>query len=154
MAITQFYEDLFVKTIDTSETPNCGSFTFTNDMELSNVQLMLFINGTLGGSETATIKLQSQNNNDMYTSTTLNLASQLSSEESVTGDWLGYVKFDFDREHINSSFTYNVELSFSNYTRNGDTFYISFVYDWPYTINASSPTVGGANMKFYGYKEI
>ena len=118
-----------IKTIDTAEDVDLGGFYSTSKFELSNMRLLIYKNGTPGGSETATIKLYPNEDFDVptYTSDVFTFSNIPDFGEF----WIGWVRFDFNREVINldadGDFPYFPRLEMANYTRNADTFYFSTV---------------------------
>lgn len=155
MAFLNFPETLYVKTIDTSEEIKLGSIKVTNSLELANIRVFLYIKGTLGGTEQIKVHLSSD------VSCTKKIISSDWSDLSglpVGGNFLGWVRTDFNREGLNQNITYYCSLELNNYTRNADTFYLSGVFDFPAPVYL--PTGNNVlldhniGMQIFGYSEI
>ena len=151
MSITQFPRDLYIKTADTSEEVQLGSFSPAANMELDSIKVWLHIKGTPGGSETIQIKIygDSAYSNLVYTST----AHALSGITAI--DFLGWIKCDFNRENLNKNTTYYPAVVLGNYTRNADTYYIGFVHDWPDGTYHTTTDINTAPLatQWFGYQE-
>ena len=137
MGFLDFADTQYIKTIDTSETPNMGSFSVTDNGELKYMRVKLFVNGTLGGTEQIRLKIYSDAalTSVLYTSDWSEI-SNITDENGViaTGDWFGWIRMDFNRESINKNLTYYVEAEFNNYTRNLDTYYLGLAHDFPFPV--------------------
>lgn len=142
MTIEQFPKDIAVKTMDTSEVVNCGGFSPTNHGELKYITLRTFIQGhaSLGGSETLTMKLYPDEN---YNSSSVIDTSAALSLSDITfsggnADYLGNLRFDFNEVNINKNMDYFLTVEASNYTRALNSFYLSFLYNFPESPHAGS----------------
>lgn len=147
-----------IKTLDTGEIPHLGGFTMPADMELKYIRMTVYIHNTagLGGSEQMRLGLYSRSD----------LAGLVvNSDWASVGDWssavgttngsyqIGLMRFDFNRQFLDSDSEYHLAVETNNYTRNGSTFYLATVCDWPDPINTPA-TVGAyyaAQAAFYGY---
>lgn len=141
MAFKDFSENLFVRAIDTGETINLGGFTVANDIELQHLRVKIYIEDVtaLGGSETYVVKAfgQSDFTNELFTSSTMNVSDITN---IGTDNWLGFVRVDFNRQNMNASTEYYFSIEFSNYTRNGELFFIAGVFDFPFPVYDNSET--------------
>lgn len=141
MAFKDFSDIKYIKTVDTSETINMGSFSTDANLELGHIRALIYIQGTLGGSEQIRLSIYptEDSTNATYTSSWSNVGDVLDENgEAVTGNWLGLIRCDFDRENINNNLTYYLKAELQNYTRNSQTFYIGFAYDYPNIIYDNS----------------
>jgi len=161
MAYGQFPETLLVKSIDTSETVELGQFQPTANGEIAHIRAHMFKHGTIGGSESVTISIHTSSDltTAYATSDAVTFATiQNSSNLNTTGDWIGWFRFDFNRENLNKNQTYYVSCTLTNYTRNSDTYYAGLVYDFPYpTYDPASSitnyTLAPLGMKWFAYQE-
>ena len=155
MAFLNFPETLYVKTIDTSEEIKLGSIKVTSELELAHIRVFMYIAGTLGGTEQIRVHLCSDADcsKKIITSDWSDL-----SDLSVSGDFLGWIRTDFSREGLNPNITYYCALELNNYTRNGDTFYTSGVFDFPapvYLPTGSNVLLDhNIGMQIFGYSEV
>jgi len=155
MAFLNFPETLYVKTIDTSEEIRLGSLKTAENLELAHIRVFLYVAGTMSGAEQIRIHLCSDAacTKKLITSSWSNLSGL-----PVNGNFLGWVRTDFSRQGLNPNITYYTSLEINNYTRNGDTYYLSGVFDFPAPVYIQ----GGGNvlldhnigMQIFGYKEI
>lgn len=137
MAYLQFPDTLLMKTFDTAERVELGTFQTTDNQELRHIRVNLFQSGTPGGFEELTLNLHTSSD---FTGTYASSDTVLMSD--VT-DNLSWVRFDFGRININKNLTYFSTMTTANYTRNGDTFFIALAYDFPVPIYSA-----GANTNF------
>lgn len=151
MSIQQYAQKQIVKTLDTGELASVGSFSTVDHTELRYVRLWFFKHGAEGGSERLRLKVCSdaELSKVLYSSAWANLADA----EIADDYWMGWLRFDFEREHINKNLTYYLALETASYTRTAD-YYLSLVRDWAtpiYAIGDSGalPTA----MQIYGYEE-
>lgn len=137
MAFKDFAETQYIKTIDTGESPRLGSFQVLENGELKHVRVKLFIKGNFSGNEQIRLKVYSEPTFQslLYTSNWSNI-NQVVDENgnTVTGNWLGWIRIDFNEENINKNMTYYLEAEFANYTRNSDTYYLGLAHDFPFPI--------------------
>lgn len=135
MSILQFSDEKYAKTFDDDEEIRLGSFSTNNSGWLGNIRTNIYINEVfnLVGNETLQMKVYSDPNlNTVWATSKEFKLSEIaidSSDLSKTG-FLGYVRFDFNQEHINSQYTYYPTVQISNYSRVGD-FFVSMLYDFP-----------------------
>lgn len=137
MAFKDFADVQYIKTVDTGESPRLGSLTAASNGELAHIRVKLYINGTLNGSEQIRLKVYSDSafQSLLYTSKWSNINQVIDENgNAVTGDWIGWIRIDFNRENVNNKFPYYIEAEFANYTRNFDTFYLGLAHDFPFPI--------------------
>lgn len=153
MSYSNFPNQFRVMTFETSETVQLGRYKVGQATELKYVVMDLFKVGTMGGSETLTMKLYGSN---LYSGTaiatssafTLSGASYLSNSNAI-----GQIRFTFNREQLNPNLWYYVAITSSNYTRNGDTYYLGAVLDWPNAVSTIYGAPSPARLSFVGYKD-
>lgn len=153
MAITNFPTPLAFKVLETSTTEELGTVQAGEDFELAYMRVLLYIAGTYGGSETLTAHLYSENDTLLYSSSAVTL-SQIT---GIGADWLGWLRFDFSRENIKSGTTFKLKMTSTNYTRNGDTYYLGIGFDWsdPALTNSANDGINyGIYAPMYGYKRL
>lgn len=138
MTFPQFARDQFIRVIETNETADMGAYTLGTSTELDQISLWINVEGNPGGSETMQIEIygSSEAGAALYTSDVVTLSDVVfnegeSTEFSGTGDFIGVMPFGFSRENLASGQTYYLKLKMANYTRNGDTYYIGYVFDNP-----------------------
>lgn len=150
MAFTQFPNEAVVETFETSEVVKLSRFTLATATELLYVTLRILKVGTAGGSETLTLKVFGSSD---YTGTAVATSSAftLSTISGLTTNWIGDVRFTFARQNLSAA-TYYLALTTANYTRNGDTFYLGAVQEWPYTFNTITTFQAGAQFAVIGYR--
>lgn len=139
MAFTDFSEDQYVRTFNSTGDIRLGAFSSASNLELKHIRLSAYLNGVsnLGGSERIRIKIYGESSyaSPLYT-------SDWSSISSITNlgstNWIGWIRIDFNNEPINKNLTYYAAAEIGNYTRNGDTFYVGLNYDFPFSIYDNS----------------
>lgn len=153
MALQNFHNKLFCRIFDTSEEINCGAFQVTDNQELRHIRVLILIYGGVPTTETLTLKLHSESSLSSLYATSDSIS--LSDVAQTTNYWIGYVRFDFDRINLNKNNTYWVNITTGNYTRNSNTYYLGYVFDWPvgtYNDDTTTP-MSNANMQIFGYRE-
>jgi hypothetical protein len=134
MAFKDFSEKMYFKVFDTSETINIGSFDTTQNGELGHLRALVYVKGTLVGSEQIrfTVYPAESSTSAMYTSDWMDISGIVDENgNSVTGNWVGLLKIDFNREHIDSDIEYFLKAELNNYTRDNNTYYIALGFDFP-----------------------
>lgn len=143
MGQSPYFKYLIANVLDTSEEKHLGGYTITDkDLELAHIRVKLFVTGTPGGSEQLRLNVYSRSDLDALVaqSNWIDVADFY----TVTTQFLSLVRFDFNREFFEVGDTLHLALESNNYTRNGDSFYISFISDWPDPVNV--PTDADAYM--------
>ena len=151
MSILNFPEDFSVLVVDSSTEAYLGGFEVTTNQELGHIVLHMYKHGAHVGTEQFRLAIYtSEDRSDTpFYSETLDV----SDITSMTSDgWKGRVRFDFDRQNINTVSTYHVTLDPVSYSRTGDTFYFGAVLDNPLTINTNNTPQAGAAMEVWGYR--
>lgn len=150
MGFKDFPTPLRVKVAETSEEVECGSFSMGEHIELRHCRITLLKVGSAGGSEQLRLNIYTDEDYErrLYQSDWL----ELSDIEGLTTNWLGRVRFDFDRLHLNKDHTYYAAVESQSYTRDGEDFYIGFILDWPLQINSHAGDDYALKMAFYGYR--
>lgn len=137
MSVFNFSETQYVKSVDTGELVRCGGFQVNENAELGYVRSLLYIKGALTGTEKIRTKFYLDANHTMllYTS---DWSPFLISE--IPGNWFGWVTTSYNNENLNPNITYYIEVEFTGYTRNAESFYIGVCRDFPYPIYKITPT--------------
>lgn len=151
MSYLQFPKRMDVRVIASSAVTDLGSFQPIENLELYAMRVKLFIKGTTGGTERARIKIfgESTRGSALYTSSW----STLSSITTLAANWQGWLRFDFNKENINKDIAYFLGIEIENYTRNGETYYISYALDNIANVYAATGSLGQAAIEIYGYTE-
>ena len=159
MSFRQFSEYQYIRAMDTGEIIKLGGFKLGTSHEIGHMRVLTFINGTLGGSEQLRVNIYSDigHSKKIFHSDWSNIGGTLENENGalITGNWLGLIRFDFNRQNINKNFFYYASIESQSYTRNGDTFYIGFSYDYPFPRYSNSANASyEANLAFeiFGYE--
>lgn len=150
MSFENFPSELYFRVID-GET-EIGTMSPNELLEISNIRLMIYIHGTLAGSEQLRINIYSVNDVLKIQGDYLDI----SDIANLATDWIGSLRFDFNREVLTAGETYTLKIESNNYTRNGDTLYIAAGYDWPlntYTTVEGAPNYG-IHQELFGYKRL
>jgi len=151
MAILQHPAEEYCKVVDTDELCVAGGFQTARHEELRHIVMRLYKKGARGGSERMRLKI-------FLDDSCLHLYAwsswvRLSDIEGIDADaaWKGDVRFDFESPNINKHRTYWVAIEIENYTRNRDTFFLAFLYDWPDPLYQQLGTpLYGLRMALYG----
>lgn len=106
-----------------------GAFQTTAVVSLEHIMLNLYIKGTVGGNETLRINLYG---NTRFSTPVVSSDWVTLSEitDLGTGNWLGFVRFDFDGYTINPNNTYRIKIESADYTRDAETYYIGALLDY------------------------
>lgn len=154
MSVSPIHRDIIVKTLNTGEKAHLGGFTYNDDTELARIKLKVFVHGTpTGGSEQIRLGLYSRSDLGglVANSAWANVADFVGGQY-----WLDLVRFDFDpRQFLDSNSEYHLAIETQNYTRNGQTFYVSVVADWNDPVNTHSSDLAAfaAEAHAYGYRQ-
>jgi len=160
MPFEKYPSKMFFRTLDTGEELRLGTVELPaaasntrQGFELRHLRLALYKHGAHGGSEQLRVRIypNADHATPVHTSDWLSL----SSITTLSTYWLGWLRFDFARAHL-WGLTYHVTVQAQNYTRNGDSYYLGFKFDWPDRVN--SVVAGahglriGAQMGLVGYQ--
>jgi hypothetical protein len=140
---------LFFKTVDTAEIVHLGGFSTANDMQIKYARMMIFVKGITAATEQFRINILPVvgSGTAIATSDWFDLADIT----TLTANWVGFFRFDFNGEFIDATSDYYAQFETQNYTRNSDTAYIGLALDWPLPINTPSvPTTPAPGIEFYG----
>ena len=153
MSFQQFADVQYIKTFDNNEKIRMGSFSVVESLELKYIRSLFYINGTLSGTEQVQMTLYSDPDysNVLYQSNTVDIVDI----GTYTNNFIGWIRFDFEQKNINKDITYYPAMTISNYTRNGDTFYIGMSYDFPFPMYDNSEDLffnHPIGMQIFGYK--
>lgn len=134
MPFTQFPEFTWIRTIDTNEQVDLATITPSRTMELIHIRPLIYRQG----SATANLQLT------LHTSTNYNVtyASSNTVASSTWGsgtNYLGWIRFDFNREVLRANQTYYLTMKTSSYTGTSSVFF-ALTFDSPNTNN----TIGSA----------
>lgn len=153
MATYQFPKDLYIQTLETGAEGYIGSYTPSTGMEIQYGLLHIFKKGTPGGTEQLRLRVYSDPTfqSNLFNSDWLSV-SDITDGFGTSSDWIGSIRFDFARQNMAANRTYYVRIESSNYTRNGEIYYIGFTYDWPETVNTQTGSTAGAKLELYGYE--
>ena len=138
MAFKDFSETLEVNVLDSNGTIVLGGYTLQKETELQYVYCQIFQLGTLAGSERIRVGVASDSAGSRvaFYSNWVNLSDI--PDISADDGWIGWVRFDFGRQGLATNFQHTLVMEADNYTRVGDTFYISAVRDFPNAIYSTS----------------
>lgn len=129
MSYQQFSNLKKIKVI-ASATENIGSFDTTANTELKYIVLGMYFKGTGFASETFRLKLFGSSDYSGVLATSD--WSAVSNIDGLNGgNWIGTVRFTFNRYPINKNFAYFMQIESANYARNANTKYASIVFDYP-----------------------
>lgn len=149
MAFKDFSNQLYIKTLDTGEEGGLGTFTLTQNFEVNYMQMPIYVHGALGGTERLRINVYSSTNSSLLMQSDW---SNLSDIDNIGAYWIGKIRFNFTRKYLQKTVPIVLKLEVDNYTRNGDTFYIGYVLDWPLETNQQDSTPPlGADVAIVGY---
>jgi len=152
MAFLDFPNQLQVKVLDseTNDAAQLGSFTMSEETELNNIRVCLVKHGPAVGSEVLRIKLALSND----VTRAVVVSDDVAVDDISTSDFfVGWVKFDFERQHLDPNLTYFAFLEYENYVRDEETFYIAYCFDDVFAVNDFNASDDfGAAMQILGYK--
>jgi hypothetical protein len=140
---------LFFRTVDTSEVVHLGGFSTTNDMQLKYARMMIFVKGITATNQQFRIVILPVSG--VGTAIATSDWFDLVDITTLTANWVGFFRFDFNSEFIDATSDYYVQFETQNYTRTADTAYIGLALDWPNPINTPSVTTKPPpGIEFYG----
>lgn len=133
-----------------------GAFQLGKDLELQYIQLtMLNFSGDDAGltgfrlyvSVDASGRSSGEGSGEFVAESNLVTWSDV---EDLGEYWLGFVRFDFDREHLDKDITYRLTIQSSTYAPNASR-WVGVKVDWPDTVN---DTPNGPQLRIFGYREL
>ena len=158
MAFKQFPRDRFVKIFATDEIVRVGSFSNVSG-ELAHIRSEIYIKGTLGGNEKMRLKVYSDARYTALfaTSEWFDLIKIEDEDGNVVGgDYIGDVRFDFNRQNINPNITYYVAAEIVDYTENYDSFFVAISRDYinsVYSVAGNKYSNHPFKMQIFTYKQ-
>ena len=142
---------MYFKTIDTGETPHLGTFALGEDMQLNYARLLLFKKALTITTEQLRIVVLSSISAGVGTAIATSDWFDIIDITNLATNWIGFIRFDFAGEFLESNSSYFVRLETANYTAVVDTSYLAVSLDWPNPINTSAvlsdPAIG---IELYG----
>jgi hypothetical protein len=128
------------------------------DIELKWIRQVIFVHGVAGGSEQLRLGLYSRSDLTglVINSDWAEVADWVSEIGNANGDYqIGFMRFDFERQHLDSDTEYHLAIETNNYTRNADTFYLAAISDWPDPVNtpATNPAYYAGAAHWFGYAD-
>lgn len=142
MAYKDFNEKKYVYVTDTSTVNKLGSIQVDEPIEIANIRLDFYKNGTEVGDEVFRLNIYSDPDYSKVYASSNDVA--LSDIPDLGTYWIGWLRFDFDSIPVvgTSSNTFYIGLEPVTYTRVGDTFYVGAAADWYPNINDIGVSVG------------
>lgn len=126
MSFLQFPSKQYIKVIETSENVDLGTIVPANHYEITNLRLRIYIRDTSLTNEIAQVFLY----NNVGLTNLIGSSNQVRlSDVTAETDWLGWVRFDFNRSLVLSSETTYVRFTLSNYTRQPQN-YVALALDF------------------------
>lgn len=125
MSFLNFSENLFAVIWNTPEELEISKIDFTEAIELEHIRVKCFKRNSPGGS--VKLQLKSENGAIICESNTVNLSD-------IQQNFLGLVRFDFNRNNIQLGKYRLVALVQGNYLRVSYGFFFSMIYDFPVRI--------------------
>lgn len=157
MTLRKFPSKLYCKVFGTGETVSPGGFTLAQAQQLQYVRLLIYKHGACAGTEQFRLKVYADSalTKLVTTSAWSSFASDDASAIRAASYWLGFLRFDFAKEWLPASQAFYLALESTGYTRNGNTFYVGGILDWPLSIytQSQSPKFSFA-MEIYGYRKV
>lgn len=131
MSIKNFSENLFARISGESETVKIATHEILTGGEIGNMRMMIYKQGNPGG----TIKIVCYHRGNVANPV---CQSNTVSFSGITENFLGFLRFDFNRENIYQNSVLDIYAVISGYSRNGDTDYFSMIFDFPSPIYDNS----------------
>lgn len=150
MSYKQFPAVNKIKVLDSAIQEKIGSFQVPAATDLTNILLHIYIKGLLAGNEKVRLKIFSSNR--FETPTTISSWINLADIPNLNGgDWIGYIRFDFDGQPLNPNYYYYMQLELTGYTRNADVHYIAVNLEYGTDLNTLVSANGlGAHLAVIG----
>lgn len=118
-----------------------GSFTVAANTDITYIVLNMYIHGTIVGDERMRLNLYASSyKNDPVTTSDWLYWSDI--DGIGTGNYLGWLRFDFNGHHISSEYPYYMSIETANYTRNADTYYLAALCEYAVTLSTMSRRLG------------
>lgn len=133
MSIKQFndFQDVSVLEND-SDMMKLALLLPSESFQIQYIMAKVYLQGSFL-NESLKLRLHSSENYNLILA-----ESNLVNLENAGLNYLGWIRFDFNREELYSGFTYHLTAVSNGYTRNADISYISFVHDWPIRFYSST----------------
>lgn len=135
MAFKDFSEYQYERDMDTGEIIKMGSLKVGEAVQLLYMRIMMAIHGVFSGTEQVRVNIYADEGQSkkMFSSSWSNLNTIVNASDSViSGNWIGMLRMDFDRQNLNPNIRYYAGVESQNYVASFDTFYISFCHDYPF----------------------
>ena len=151
MAYNQFPTDQYFIVVTDDNPTEAGSLLLGEDIELGHVVCTLQKFGAHSGGETLQVHIYG--NRDLSTPIASSDEVPMADIDSLTAsNWAGKVRFDFDRQHLDSGNTYYFGVQVNNYTFNDGVYFWAYALDWPDDINTYAlSTKRGLQAAILGY---
>lgn len=130
MSVLNFPDTFYMLPLESSGIRDLGGFTGASG-ELKHILLWMVVVGTSTGLEQFTLGIYPDNAFDDFETAIASSTARTITDFSVASNGYNYVRFDFSDVNINANISYRLGLSSTNYTRNGDVFYVGPLLDWP-----------------------
>lgn len=128
-----------------------GTYKPPQDSLLQNCYVYYYIKGVSSiTNETMILRFHTSDNlNRVYAA-----SSSIKMSAMFTGstNFIGRVRFDFSDVPIDANTTYYLSIATTNYARNADIFYFSFLKDFPFTTNSNGSAETAETPLDYAYK--
>lgn len=155
MTIRKMPERQVVKVMETDEQYLAGGLVAERTEQLSTLRLLLYKHGVHAGTERARVRLY---HDEALTSVYATSSwSSIDAIENLADYWRGWLGFTFEpMRWLVADTTYYVAVEVDDYTRDGDTFYLSFAYDWPIAASLQLSETGGVSlaMQPWAYRKV
>jgi hypothetical protein len=137
MSILNFSDTLFSLSVeDSSVSSHLGSFTNDLDSQLQHITVLMFFDG-LFDTERMTLSVTDDLTTPTFTwASTAIRVKTVDSVLETDSAWLGWVRFDFAKQHLIDTNEYHLLMSATNYTETS-SLSINMVYDYPVPMNGT-----------------
>lgn len=117
---------------------------------ITEIVANIYKHGALSGLEQMRINFYGDNDYGvpLFTSEWVSLSDAVGANVY----WIGNIRFDFISNHIKSGLDYFIGFETTNYTRDGDTSFISISIDYPLPTNIVIGNNPGVGLQIYGLK--
>lgn len=124
MSFLNFSEYLFVRISNESETVKIATHEIVTGGELGNMRVMVYLKGSVSGN--IQLKIYPKDNASVPI-----CSSNIVDISTIGSDFLGFVRFDFQRENFPNGAQFDIFADVTSYTRSGEVSYLSLVFDFP-----------------------